>query len=56
MIDNELLKNQKPNTPDGFRYYVTRSTTINLLPVLYYRTNPNTIGFGWLGRSWEWEW
>jgi hypothetical protein len=31
-----------------------RSTTINLLPVLYYHASPDTIGIGWLGRGIEW--
>jgi hypothetical protein len=30
-----------------------QSTTIHILPTLYFRTNPMTIGVGWLGRSVE---
>jgi len=30
-----------------------QSTTIHILPALYFRTNPMTIGIGWLGKSVE---
>ena len=30
-----------------------QSTTIHVLPTLYFRTNPLTLGMGWLGQSIE---
>ena len=30
-----------------------QSTTIHVLPILYFRTNPLTLGMGWLGHGIE---
>lgn len=31
------------------------TTTVDLIPRIYYRTNPDAFGIGWLGRAIEWD-